>query len=87
MYYEIQKYEKLKEKVNNIVEYLNKCIEQIEVPASNLDNYYSIDSVGIDENSLKSVKDDFIYRKNYLVNNVLPAIREEIRKLNETGAE
>jgi len=78
-----RKYRNLKSNINSIISNLNSAIENLEIPSDKIDNYYNIDSMGIDKGKLKELRQDLINRRNYLKNIVLVEINKELKELSE----
>lgn len=78
-----RKYKNLKSNINSIINKLNNSIENLEIPSNRIKNIYTIDSLSIDVGKLNSVREDLIARRNYLKNNVLYKINEELKEIEE----
>ena len=78
-----RKYKNLKSNINSIINKLNNSIENLEIPSNRIKNIYNIDSLSIDVGKLNSVREDLIARRNYLKNNVLYKINEELKEIEE----
>lgn len=79
-----QKYLNLKSNIEIAIKKLNNVISNLEIPANRIKDLYSIDSVGIDQNSLKNIMNDLMKEKEYLSNVLLIEIEQKIKGINES---
>jgi len=73
-----QYYEKLRERVNNLIYYLSMCIESLDDIDGVLVNNYNIDDNLVNNVSVNSLKDDLKNRVSYLKNTIIPSINSKI---------
>lgn len=73
-----QYYEKLRDRVNNVIYYLNKSIDSLDDIDGVLMKYYNIDDDSVNNVSVKSLKNDLINRVSYLKNTIIPSINSKI---------
>lgn len=76
-------YKNLKSNIKTIINYLNNAIENLDVPSSRINSYYSVDSVGIDRGKINLVKQELIKKRNYLKNIVLVELNKELQEIED----
>lgn len=76
-----RRYNDLKSNITLMIEKLNSVIENLEVPSNEMKKVYNIDSIGIDEGKLSSIRQSIINKKYNLQNYVLYSINQELYQL------
>lgn len=75
-------YMNLNYNINLIINNLNSSIENLEIPSDKIDNYYNIDSLGVDEGKLKKTRQELMNSRDYLKNVVLYEINKHLNELS-----
>lgn len=74
-----QRYEVLKENVNNVIYYLNKSIQALDNIDEVLDKSYNINDSSVRNIGVESLRNDLINRVDYLKNTIIPSIDLKIK--------
>lgn len=80
--YEINKYYKLLDNINELEKRLNDCIENIDDASISLDTYFNINGDNIDNYYFKRSVDKIKYILGVLNKTIKPAIIEKINNYN-----
>ena len=80
--YEINKYYKLLDNINELEKRLNDCIENIDDASISLDTYFNINEDNIDNYYFKRSVDKIKYILGVLSKTIKPAIIEKINNYN-----
>lgn len=80
--YEINKYYKLLDNINELEKRLNDCIENIDDASISLDTYFNINGDNIDNYYFKRSVDKIKYILGVLSKTIKPAIIEKINNYN-----
>lgn len=78
-----RQYTLLKDDVENMINKLNNCIKYLEIPANNIASAYTIDNIAIDKGNLKTIRQNLINKRNFLLNEVLVEINLKIKEISE----
>ena len=74
-------YEKLREKLNSVVYYLNKSISALDGIDSNITKNYNIEDAKVSNVNVNSICENLRDRVSYLNNTVIPLINSKINSL------
>ena len=77
-------YKNLKLNTEYIINYLNNCIENLEIPCSRIKSLYSINSMSVDNDKLNVVKQDLLNKRNYLKNVILVEINKKLNEISDS---
>ena len=80
LYYQLRKYRGLYDSVQDSIRCLDKVIDSSEM-ALKISDYYLMDDVSADNNSVKNTRTKFIEKKSFLSTTVLNAIGLKIREI------
>ena len=83
----INQYKRLKNRIYNIIESINSVIECLQSPKEEIKNFFSIDDLPADNNSINKNYDKLVDISTELNNKVIPSIDYEIRKLKKKKSE
>lgn len=78
-----RQYTLLKDDVENMINRLNNCIKYLETPANTIASAYTIDNVSVDKGNLKTIRQNLINKRNFLLNEVLVEINLKIKEISE----
>lgn len=83
--YELEKkkryYNNLKDNLNILVKYLNNAIDSLKPASDLIGSAYNVDGMSADNNRLINERENLIFRRDSLVNTVIPNIDYAIRKI------
>ncbi len=77
------RYRTLKSDINSIVSNLTSAIENLEIPAEKIKEFYTIDSISIDKGNINLIREELIDKRNFLKNIVINRIDREIQNINK----
>lgn len=81
LYSKKRKYKNLKESIENIINYLEISINNIENVSSRINSCYQIDGEKADKGKLSELNSELQEKKNGLKNTIYPAINNKIYEL------
>ncbi len=79
----IEYYEALRDRLNSIIYYLQKAINELESFNNDLFDYYSIDNLKVNNVNILDIKEKLTDRVKYLNDTVIQFINEKINILQQ----
>ena len=82
LYDKKRKYENLRGSIEQIISSLNIGINNLEYAASNIPNYYNVNTLSADNGKTGIIRGSLMDKKNFLSNTIIPAINNAIYGVN-----
>lgn len=76
-------YNNLRDNLNQVVRYLNNCIDDLQPATKNFLTVYNVDEFSKGNNVLLKDLDSLVEKRNTIKNTVIPAVNFEISKLKK----
>ena len=76
-------YSDLRDYLNSILKYLNKCIDELEMASNSVRNYYLIDNISYKVSEINAKRDYLVKIRNDLVNIVIPQLDQKVTNLSQ----